>query len=184
LPPRELEDAVLAALIDEGAWIGFSLMYAHLNEEGVASPAQGLELLEEMEQRGWIRIRRWVENPDRYLRTDRHHRNAFLASYPALKPTCDPDVDFGQPNLHLEITEDGKAEWRRRHPLERDHAWKAETDPQGAFEIVWAIDEELADSIAGPSPYASREVEPARFQLKTGHVVDGVKVTYRWLNSA
>jgi hypothetical protein len=184
LPPEELEDEVLAALINESGRMGFSLMYAHLHEEGVANPAGGLELLEDIERRDWLRILRYTGDPDRYLRAAKHHRSAFLAAYPTLRPSWNPDVDFGEPNLHFEITEDGKAEWRRRHPLERDHAWKAEGDPDGKFRRVWAIDEKLADSVAGPPPYASREVEPATFELKTGDVVEGVKITYRWLNSA
>jgi hypothetical protein len=186
LPRYELEDAVLAALIDEGAVMGFSLMYAHLHEEGLANPADGLSALEELEARSWVRILCYRDGRLPYQPATREQRHEFVAAYPKLKPTWNPDVDYGGPNLHVEITDEGKAEWRRRHPLERDHAWTAEHDPEGHSMTVWAIDEAVADSVAdstsGPQQhYAAREVEPARFELKTG-VVDGVKVTYTWLN--
>jgi hypothetical protein len=104
-----------------------------------------------------------------------------------LFPDLDPIytmVDYELPSpphgLHAFITEAGKAEWRQRHPLAREDAWECEGHPSLGAMTIWAIDEEVADAVAGPPPYASREVEAETFRLRRGETIDGVKVTYRW----
>jgi hypothetical protein len=162
--------------------MAFSLTYSLLHEVGIANLAEGLSVVEAVERRSWVRVLHYRDDPVRYRRATKEQRKAFLAAYPELIPTWDPDVDYGEPNLHVEITDQGKAEWRRRHPLERRNAWRCEGHPSLGAMTVWAIDENLADWIAGPPTYASRHVEPATFELNTGDVIVGVKGTYRWLN--
>src|SRR5439155_25688311 len=55
------------------------------------------------------------------------YRQRVLEQHAAIKPKWDPDVDYGDLNLHFELTDAGKAEWlRRRGPTPDEYAWMAE----------------------------------------------------------
>jgi hypothetical protein len=175
--------------------MGFSVLWGYLHEDGIESTADVLALVGVAQTRGWVRTLCWQDLDEGYREASEADRNSFLDAYSNLAPGWDPDVDYGNPNLHVEITEEGKSEWRRRHPLERDESWKAEHDPK-VTTTIWALDEQLADvtlremlrrgarSLGAARQWSlvNRVVEPATFELRRGEVIDGVKVTYRWVN--
>ncbi len=99
-------------------------------------------------------------------------------------------MDYGEANLHFELTDDGKAEYlRRRGPTKADDAWKAEGG-DGEL-VVWATSEANARRFARrlvrqyvvPDgqrvAFRRHEVEPTEFELSTGERFDGVRVTYQ-----
>jgi hypothetical protein len=200
----EIETNVLAWLIDGGPVpTGFSIIYLELRSHGMKGPPDALAFLFGLEERGWIKVRRYEEDGPRRHKwkvASKRYRQDFLKEHDqyfrklqARKPrwSQDPDLDYGEFNLHFVITGEGKAEYLQREgPTEDKHAWEAQLE---ADELtVWAPTEEIARSIARQSarrdyfaPAGSRvafrrsSCEPAAFELKTGERFDGVRVTYR-----
>jgi DNA-binding PadR family transcriptional regulator len=93
------------------------------------------------------------------------------------------ESDEGKRYLVVRLTDEGKAEWRRRNPLEQrlDKAWFAQGD------FIYAPSEELADRAAkyleefgfGDVDVSAKSIEPWTYELDdSGDVIHGVRVEY------
>jgi hypothetical protein len=180
----------MALLTMGGGPSGFSVLYPDLHEGGLRRPQDAVEFLFGLEESGWLRILTWSERDDRYRAASKRFRQDFLRAHENVKPKWDPDVDYGEGNLHFELTDEGKAEYLRREgPTHEDDAWKAEGGDGELF--VWATSEANARRFArrlvrhyvAPEghrvAFRRHKVEPAEFVLNTGERFDGVRVTYR-----
>ncbi len=141
-----------------------------------------------LEEQGWIELLKhengeWSRaTDDERARALDEYRERLFPDLDRVYATVDLELPSSPHGLYAAATEAGKREWRGRHPLQRRDTWKVEGHPSLGQMTVWAIDEKIADSVAGPPSYVAREVTPASFELRTGEIIEGVKVSYRWLN--
>jgi hypothetical protein len=173
----------MALLTDERGLAGFSVLYPDLYEGGLKSPRDAAELLFSLEEQGWLRVLNWGGQKETYRPASKRARKDFLSAH--------QNVDYGEANLHFEITDEGKAErLRRRGPTKDEDAWKGQLGDREV--IVWATSEANARRVArqlvrlsfvAPEDhrvaFRRHQVEPDTFELNTGEQFNGVRVTYR-----
>ena len=94
------------------------------------------------------------------------------------------ESDDGRRYTVIRLTDEGKAEWRRRNPLEErlEKAWVAQGD------VIYAPSEDIADSAArflyeeigsADVDLTVKNVEPWTYELDdTGDVINGVRVEF------
>ncbi|MEK6276052.1 MAG: hypothetical protein AABM30_12070 [Actinomycetota bacterium] len=169
---------------------GFSVLYPDLYEGGLRSPQDAAELLFGLEDQGWLRVLTWAERKDQFRPATKRSRKDFLTAHENVKPRWDPDVDYGETNLHFDLTVEGKAEYLRREGETKDEdAWKGQLEDREV--VVWATSEAntrrvarrlVRQSYVAPEgqrmAFRRHAVEPATFELKTEEQFNGVRVTY------